>query len=221
MDAFEQIVAEVFKSQNYWVQPSVKVILTNTDREAIARTNFESNPEVNWERHLKNARGLPRPEIDLVAYKPQENKLLVIECKSYIDSKGVQAHAFVNPQHKDAERYKLFTRPGYRQVVFQRLLQQFMQTGLILQGAELQLCLACGKISNENTRNLLRDHFLQNGWQIFDDRFFRVQMTQIANGAYENSILSVLVKILFGPNQNLHRAAALDHLREIFEQEAH
>jgi hypothetical protein len=71
MDAFERVVAELFWARNYWVRTSVKVELTKAQK-------------VELDNH-----SMPRPEIDLVAYRAAENELLVLECKSYLNSRGV------------------------------------------------------------------------------------------------------------------------------------
>lgn len=85
MDAFEQLVADIFWSEGYWVRTSVKVELI---REGKIRIGKHSTPR--W-------------EIDLIAYRATTNELLALECKSYLDSGGVHAAHFT-PKHKLAGR---------------------------------------------------------------------------------------------------------------------
>lgn len=80
MDSFEQVVATVLDRAGYWTRTSVKVNLTREDKHAIGRPSA------------------PRWEIDVVAYSARENELLVVECKSYLDSAGVRAASFDGPK---------------------------------------------------------------------------------------------------------------------------
>ena len=76
MDAFEQVVASILQRKGYWTQTSVKVELTKEEKRAIGRPSS------------------PRWELDVVGYRGSSNELLVVECKSYLDSYGVRASAF-------------------------------------------------------------------------------------------------------------------------------
>jgi hypothetical protein len=71
MDAFEQLVSEILWMGGDWVRTSVKVELTKEEKRLIGR------------------RSSPRWEFDIVAYNGRDNLLRVVECKSYIDSIGV------------------------------------------------------------------------------------------------------------------------------------
>jgi hypothetical protein len=72
MDAFETIAARFFEVQGYWTRVRVKVEITKPEKVAL------------------NNHSMPRPEIDVVAWKPAANELLIVECKSYLDSAGVR-----------------------------------------------------------------------------------------------------------------------------------
>lgn len=89
MDAFEQLVSEILWMEGYWVRTSVKVELTKEEKRQIGRPS-------------------PRWELDIVAYSGRDNSLRVVECKSYLDSRGVALRAFDGSDAKNAERYKLF-----------------------------------------------------------------------------------------------------------------
>jgi hypothetical protein len=76
MHAFEDLVGRLVRRDGYWVRHSVKVDLTKDEKGALGQPS------------------LPRPELDLVAYRPSDNVLALIECKSFLDSNGVNIKAF-------------------------------------------------------------------------------------------------------------------------------
>lgn len=71
MGAFEQVVSEMLWRDGFWVQTSVKVDLKKEDKKRVGKPT------------------MPRPELDIVAYKGSDNSLYVVECKSYLNSRGV------------------------------------------------------------------------------------------------------------------------------------
>jgi hypothetical protein len=73
LDSFESIVKTIFENKGYWVKTSFKVDLTKEEKRLIGRPSS------------------PRWELDVVAFKGGRNEILVIECKSYLDSPGVKA----------------------------------------------------------------------------------------------------------------------------------
>lgn len=92
MDAFESVVATILQHRGYWVRSSFKVDLPKAEKARLGRPS------------------LPRPELDLVAYKGQGNVVRVVECKSYLDSVGVSMSAFDGSNAKLAERFKFLLR---------------------------------------------------------------------------------------------------------------
>lgn len=94
MDAFEALISMLLRHEGYWTQPSFKVELTKEQKREIG---------------LPSA---PRWELDLIAYKGATNELLVVECKSFLDSTGV---VFRNGQFEPPKRYKLFAYDKLRQ----------------------------------------------------------------------------------------------------------
>jgi hypothetical protein len=178
MDSFEQLVAEILWQQGYWVRTSVKVDLTTEDKQAIELPTS------------------PRWELDVVAYKAATNNLLVVECKSFLDSGGVRAHAFDGSNVKAAVRYKLFNKPVLRDVVFKRLKTQMVEAGSCSPEPSIQLCLACGRIPSETERSKLKNHFAQNGWTLWDEPWLRDRLRAMAEGDYENQISAVVAKLL-------------------------
>lgn len=106
MDAFESVVASLLERQGYWVRSSYKVELSKSEEREIGRPSS------------------PRWEVDLVAYKGGSNELLAIECKSYLDSRGVSISAFDSTDESFAARFKLFSELLLREFVLNRLVLQ-------------------------------------------------------------------------------------------------
>jgi len=176
MDAFESLTKSFLELEGFWVRSSYKVNLTKEDKVAISRHTC------------------PRWEIDLVAYKAATNELRLVECRSYLDSTGVQFSAFKGTE--PAGRYKLFTDSTVRDVVTRRLIAELVECGSCLPEPRSLLCLAAGKMKNESDRQLLREHFKANGWLLWDDEWIKKRLTQMSKGSYENDVASVVAKLL-------------------------
>jgi hypothetical protein len=179
MDAFEQIVAELLMAQGYWVRTSFKVELTKEEKIEIGRPTS------------------PRWELDLVAYKGAADELLVVECKSYLDSRGVTlASLSLNNPSNTKSRYKLFAEPNLRDVVFSRLVKQLSVKGGCSGTAKVKLALACGKIATEKDREGLKNEFKKRGWSLFDSEWLKQGLGNVSAESYDNRVSSVVSKIL-------------------------
>lgn len=177
MDAFEQLVSETLWMEGYWVRTSVKVELTKEEKRQIGRHSS------------------PRWELDIVAYSGRDNLLWVVECKSFLDSPGVKATAFDGSDPKQALRYKLFNDAILREVVFERLRQQFAASGACRPNPEIRLALACGKVY-ESGRTKLHAHFETHGWALWDEPWLRGKLKHMATLGYENQVSAVVAKLL-------------------------
>ena|SRR5947209_54049 len=177
MDAFEQVVAEILWREGYWVRTSVKVELTKEEKRAIEIPSS------------------PRWELDVVGYRAKDNRLQVVECKSYLDSPGVKLKGF-DANDKNSVRYKLFNKPQLREVVFGRLRQQFVESGACLPDATVQLCLACGRIASPADREGLKARFAAEGWELWDEPWLRQRLKEMSDGGYENQVSAVVAKLL-------------------------
>lgn len=178
MDAFESVVSEILWRDGYWVQASLKVELTKEEKVAIGRPSS------------------PRWELDLVGYSGRRNELLVVECKSYLDSFGVQYRAFNGGDEKLAKRFKLFNDDTLRKVVLHRLCVQLVEAGLIGSNPNVKLALVCGKIIRDRDRQQLLEHFNKNGWFLWDDEWLKEKLQAMSAGGYENSPVAVVAKLL-------------------------
>jgi len=178
MDAFEQLVSEILWMEGYWVRTSVKVELTKKEKRAIGRPSS------------------PRWELDIVAYRGKDNLLRVVECKSYLDSRGVALRAFDGNDALSAKRFKLFGDVGLRNVVFNRLRKQLVASGACAPRPKVKLCLACGRIASDSDREGLHRHFAQKGWDLWDEPWLRERLRVMSDRGYENQVSAVVAKLL-------------------------
>jgi len=72
MESLEELVSTLLWYEKYWTRNSVKVELSPEEKKAIEK------------------RTIPRVEVDVVAYNPIKDELLLVECKNYLDSEWLQ-----------------------------------------------------------------------------------------------------------------------------------
>ena len=178
MNAFESVVAEVLWRDGYWVQTAVKVDLTKDDKSKINRPSS------------------PRWELDVVGYSGQRREVLIVECKSYLDSRGVTFGAVSGSDQKGARRYKLFTNDVLRRVVLDRLSCQMVNAGLVPKRHKTKLALVCGNIASDQDRQALHQHFHAREWLLWDDVWLREKLNLMSKSGYENSPVAVVSKLL-------------------------
>jgi hypothetical protein len=175
MNAFESLVEMLLKREGYWTRTCFKVNLTAEEKRAIDR--FSS----------------PRWELDVVAFKGATNEILAVECKSFLDSRGVM---FRNGEFEPAKRYKLFSDENLREVVLARLKKQLVECGAVPAAPTVTLCLAAGKIASGTDRTSLVKHMASNGWRLFDEKWVKQELQQAADAGYENDVAHVVAKLL-------------------------
>lgn len=175
MDAFESVVAALLVRQGYWVQTSVKVELTKEQKREIGRPSS------------------PRWELDIVGYRGRDNKLLVLECKSYLDSGGVFYKHVCGPAAHT--RYKLFTEPLLRKVVLDRLIEQFVEAGFCASNPIIELGLAAGKIPSSDLKQI-HEYFKAEGWALWDNGYLKKELELLSKSGYENTVTAVVSKLL-------------------------
>lgn len=178
MDAFEDLTARLLWREGYWTRQSYKVNITKVDKAEIGLPS------------------MPRPEIDIVAYRPATNTVAWVECKSYLDSTGVHISAFDGTNGKFAKRFRVFTNPTFRSVVSQRLLEQLLADGLIRPKAKLHYWLVAGRIAG-GCQESVPAHFAANGWTLRDRAWIRTSLQAIAKEGYEDDVVTMAAK-LFG-----------------------
>ena len=193
MDAFEQLAADIFWNEGYWVRTSVKVELTREEKIRIGKHST------------------PRWEIDLIAYRATTNELQALECKSYLDSGGVHAAHF-EPGAKYANRYKLFHDDLLRETVLERLRLQCVERDLCPADVSVRLGLIYGHATPGNAA-LLKLKFEKEGWDLYDADWLFGHLQQMAADSYENSTASVVAKLLLRSQRgSLRRAMKLNEV---------
>jgi len=168
MELFEGIIKTLLEHEGYWVRQSFKVNLTKEEKRAIGKHS------------------IPRPEIDLLAFKPGTNSLIVLEAKSYFDSQGVKISELLE-HHKIPEgRYKLFTCENYRNIVFSRLIKDLVQFGLAESDISLQLGLVAGNVYQSKSDDIA-EYFASNDWFFWSPETVKYKVNALAELGYENN----------------------------------
>jgi hypothetical protein len=176
VDAFEELVSDIFWNEGFWVRTGFKVELMREEKIRIGRHSS------------------PRWEIDLVAYSATSNQVLALECKSYLDSGGVHAAHFAEGS-RYAARYKLFHDATLRETVLERLRLQMTQCGLCPSDASIRLGLVHAHATSRNAA-LLREIFDANDWLLFGPDWIRERLGRMSRGSYENNTAALVAKLL-------------------------
>jgi len=180
MDCFEQVVADIFRQEGYWVQTSFKIKLSDQDRSDLNATND------------------PRTEFDVLAYKPGERLVRVIECKSFFKSTGVRFGGFTGTDQKAASGLRLFNDSRRRAVLLGSLKAQLLGNGMCCHDDEVRLCFASGHFVNSEERELTRNLFIKMGWDLYDESWLKSKLERLSSKdfGYENSISHVVANLL-------------------------
>jgi len=178
MNAFEQIAAHFFEAQGYWTRVGLKIAVTTEEKRAVG------NPT------------MPRPEVDIVAFKPGPNELLIVECKSFLDSGGVRVESFIGEDSVHKDRLKLFNLKKLRELITEKLVAQLREEGLLLRNnPTIRYGLVAGKIK-AGDESRLREIFNDNGWLLITPGELAQGLRKFANRGYEDDIVTMVVKIL-------------------------
>lgn len=176
MDAFEHIVARIFECRGYWVKIGYKVELSAAEKRKLGNPN------------------MPRPEIDVLAYKPEAQELLLIECKGFMS--GVLFESLANAKSRDAYRYQLFHNSALRNVLCRNLVKQLTAQGLVPRnGCKSQLCLAAAKIRSGDQPQLEK-LFKKKQWQLFTPANIVHGLEQLRKTKRENDVVTMVTKLL-------------------------
>jgi hypothetical protein len=177
MDAFEEIAAQLLEEEGFWVRKSVKVNLTQKEKRATGK-------------HM-----IPRPEIDLAAFKFNKNELILIEVKSYLDSPGVRI-GHLKLQHAIAAgSYKLLTTSKYRNIIESRLAKEWIEIGLINKKTNIKYGLIAGNVY-QNKEDDIKALFDSKGWFFWGPKEVKKRITQLEKKAHENNLVTITAKIL-------------------------
>lgn len=190
MEYFETIIKTLLEHEGYWVRQSFKVNLTKNEKKQIGKAS------------------IPRPEIDLLAFKPNLPEVLALETKSYFDSPGVRIEDLRSEFQIPQGRYKLFTCANYRSIVFDRLIQDLNTLGMVKGDVRIRLGLVVGKIYQGRSTEI-RDYFESKGWFFWSPEDVRDKVNALAAKGYENEPAIITAKILMRKpyNKRLNRIA--------------
>ena len=182
MNAFEDIVKLYLEEKGYWVRQSVKVGISGDDKKALKLST------------------MPRPEIDLVALNMKENELLLVEVKSFLDSQGVYFDDVIGSEGVEswgAKRYRLFAISKFREVVTERLKEEFLEKGLINKKTKINYALAAGNIHSPADESKIREYFSkpERGWKLFTPQQIKEKIRALAEKGWEDNLVTITAKL--------------------------
>jgi len=177
MNAFEEIVAGLIWQEGYWTHVGYKVNLPKPQKRELGKPS------------------MPRPEIDILAYRATDNSLLWVECKSYLDSRGVTIDALTGKDERSAQRYKVFTQPEYRRIVTAELTKQVVSAGLARPNPTVKYSLVTGHIATDPDREELHEHFAEHGWILYDENWLKRGLEGLSASGYEDDVATVVAKL--------------------------
>lgn len=181
MNAFEDIVKLFLEGEGYWVRQSVRVNISKEAKKAIGLPS------------------MPRPEIDLVALNVKENELLLVEVKSFLDSQGVYFADVIGSEGEEswgAKRYRLFANSKYREVVENRLREEYLKQGLINKRTKINYALAAGKIHSPVDESNIIDYFSHKGWKIFSPSDIKAKIKELSDKGWEDNLVTITAKLI-------------------------
>jgi hypothetical protein len=177
MDHFENIVRILLEREGYWVVSSFKVNLTKEEKAATGKHT------------------IPRPEIDLVAYRPKDGFVLALEVKSYLDSSGVCAKDLLEKHDVMKGRYKLFTSDRYQSIVINRLSLDLVELGFLKTKIPIKLGLAAAKVRNNDNKAIV-ELMEGKGWFYWSPELIKQKIIALTKDGYENEAVYIVTKIL-------------------------
>ncbi len=177
MDAFELIVGLLLEEERYWIRHSVKINLTIEEKKLIGKPSA------------------PRPEIDIIAIDIKKNTIILLEVKSYLDSKGVCFEDVTIEHDIQKGRYKLLTSDNYRNILTNRLRIDWLEKGIINKDTKLNFGLIAGKIY-QNKEILFEAYFTSRGWFFWGPEIIKKKMERLAQKGYENNPVTIAAKLL-------------------------
>ena len=183
MNAFEDIVALYLEEEGYWVRQHVKV--------------HEITKE--YKRNLGRY-SIPTPEVDIVALNMKENELLLVEVKSFLDSYGVwyEAVSGTDPKKESTRGYRLFWDSEYRQVISQRLREEYLNRRLINETTRITYALAAGNIHSSADELNIREYFSkpERGWKLFSPKDIKDKIRKMSEKGWEDNLVTITAKLI-------------------------
>ncbi|MFP5476385.1 MAG: hypothetical protein ACLGJD_22310 [Gammaproteobacteria bacterium] len=177
MDHFESLICTLLEAEGYWLRRSFKVNVTKEEKRSIGKHS------------------IPRPEIDILAFKPSGNSVLAIEVKSFLDSPSLKIEQLQAEHEVPEGRYKLFTTERYRSIVLGRLHTDLVQCGMANAQTKVSLGLAVGKIYQKRTE-AIREFMRSRQMFFWSPEDIKQKVTALADRDYENDPAIMVAKVL-------------------------
>ena len=183
MDSFELIISQLLEEEGYWTVVNYKVPISQQDAEFLGKPS------------------MPTPDIDILAYKPKENIIYLLEVKSYLDSYGVRLKDLSNLKTKNEGHYKLLTWEKYRLVLIKLVKKNLSGKGLInTKNLKIRFGLIAGNIypntlKEEDFKNLFEKAGYKNWW-MWGPETIKVKVMNLAIKGYEDNAVTMISKIL-------------------------
>jgi hypothetical protein len=177
MDHFEGLICTLLEAEGFWIRRSFKVNVTKEEKREIGKHT------------------IPRPEIDILAFRFSDNTVVAVEVKSYLDSAGLKFQDFKLEHDVPEGRYKLFTSQRYRSIVLARLHQDLIAQGMANSQTKISLGLAVGKLY-QNKDELIRQYMLDKNMFFWSPTDIKQRITALAERDYENDPAIMVAKVL-------------------------
>jgi hypothetical protein len=178
MNAFEELIGDLLQTDGYWVIQNYRVEFTREQKHEIGRPSQPS-----W-------------ELDLLAYRPRDSEILIVECKSFLDSGGVTIKEFAETDKSTKSRYKLFNERVLRRVLMTQLTAQLKSRGYISTDPKIVLALVAGRIKNADEKRQLISYFNERNWRLFDEEWIKQQLERVSSSVYSDRVSSMVAKLL-------------------------
>jgi hypothetical protein len=122
--------------------------------------------------------------------------LLLVECKSFLDSRGVMLAGFEVGPNFAKDVYKLFNRPQLRTIVIRAVVRQLRSDGLIVgPRPKVMLALVAGKVYAQD-EDALRRLFRKHRWLFIGPSEVAERIRRFATRGYEDDVATIVTKIL-------------------------
>ena len=177
MNQFESIIKTLLEAEGYWVRSSLKINVSKLDKVKIGKHS------------------IPRPEIDLLAYRPNSNKLIAMEVKSFLDSPGVRLNKLLESHEVPEGQYKLLTCENYRDIVVAQLKEDLITYGMALSDTTIQIGLAAGNVYGKD-EPAIRELFNKKDWLFWGPTEIREKLKILSDSGYSNDTATMVSKIL-------------------------
>lgn len=178
LESFEHIVGVFLEQQEYWVRHSVKIELSKEERKKLGKKMINT----------------PRPEIDIVAYQPEEDELILIEVKSFLDSDGVKINDLSGKKSREKKRYKLLNDKKYQKLITDSLTRQFLKKRLIKESTKIKYGLAAGKVQPKS-ESKITDWLNHNGYKYFSPEKIKNTIRNLAHAGWLDDIVTMTAKL--------------------------